>query len=317
MGVTVVPVDSVLPPEELRITVGDVIEDFLADRQLRNLSPQTLWWYRYRLQGLLGDMHNVPLASLTLPDVKSRLATLAVGRRPTTVNGYVRTVKAMLYWASDEDLPVQFPPRRLHPLKEPQRVLPILAVEQIKALLAQPDQSRFLGLRNYTMMLLMLDTGCRIGETVGLRVGDVTLPLIRVFGKGSKERMLAPSIPMQTAMRRYLRARELVLLRADADTPWLFVSREGGGMGRRTVNQWMKRYGTRAGIHDVRVSPHTLRYCYATLFLRNGGSVTNLMKILGHTTITMSLRYSSIADEDAFADSMKYSPIANLSKRSK
>jgi len=129
--------------------------------------------------------------------------------------------------------------------------------------------------------------------------------------------MLALSLPGQKAMRRYLRARELVLQQADLATPWLFVSREGGGMGRRTVNQWMRRYAAEAGIEGVRVSPHTLRYCYATLFLKNGGSITNLQQILGHTTLTMSRRYASIADEDAFEDSMKCSPIATLSRSSR
>jgi integrase/recombinase XerD len=310
-------VDIVLPPEEERITVGDVIEDFLADCQLRNLSDKTLLWYRIRMEEMLGDVHKTPLASLTLAEVKARLAALVPGRKPTTVNGYVRTAKAMFYWACDQDLPVQFNPRKLHPLKEPQRVLPTLTPEQIKALLAQPDQGTFLGLRNYSMMMLMLDTGARISEVLGLQVADVVLPLIKVYGKGSKERMLALSLPMQKAMRRYLRARELALLRGDVDTPWLFVSRLGTGMASSTVNQWMKRYAEEAGIKGVRTSPHSLRFTFATLFLRNGGSITNLQQILGHTTLAMSRRYATIADQDAFHDSMEFSPIAQLARRGK
>jgi integrase/recombinase XerD len=79
----------------------------------------------------------------------------------------------------------------------------------------------------------------------------------------------------------------------------------------------MKRHAEKAGITGVRISPHGLRFTFATLFLRNGGSITNLQQILGHTTLAMSRRYAAVADQDAFHDSMQFSPIAQLSRRGK
>jgi integrase/recombinase XerD len=307
--------DVALPPGDATALVGDVLEEFLTDCRLRNLSPRTVAWYRDSLRVALAPVIGVPLSTVTAAAVRESLASLMDGRAATTVNGFVRAVKSFLNWAANGEYLVQVDPRRIARLKEPKRIPPTLTAEQVQAILSVPDKRSFLGLRDHTCMALMLDTGVRVGEAQGLTPEDVSIPFVKVRGKGDKERTVALSAPMQTHLRKYLRAREAALTRARQETPFLFPSRTGRRLDRRSVQEAIKRYAQAAGIEGVRVSPHTFRYTYATHFLRNGGSIVSLQQVMGHTTLAMSRRYAAMVDEDAFEESMRCSPLAAVRGR--
>jgi integrase/recombinase XerD len=226
------------------------------------------------------------------------------------VNGYIRSLKAFLNWADREGYELSIDARKVSRLKEPQRVPPTLTAEQIAAILAAPNKRTFVGLRDFTLMALMLDTGVRLGEVRGLAVADVSIPFVQVVGKGDKQRTVAMSPVMQGHLRKWLRAREATLAKAGLNTPVLFPSRTGGALGPKGVHGLIRKAAKAAGIEGVRVSPHTFRYTYATCFLRNGGNIVSLQQVLGHTTLAMSRRYAAMVDEDAFEESMRCSPLA-------
>jgi len=251
-----------------------------------------------------------PLSSVTVADARQCLAGLQGDRAPSTVNGYIRSLKAFLNWADREGYELSIDARKVSRLKEPQRVPPTLTAEQIASMLAAPSERTFLGLRDFTMMALMLDSGIRLGEVRGLEVGDVSIPFVQVVGKGNKQRTVAMSPAMQGHLRRWLRAREATLAKAGVKTPVLFPSRTGGALGPKGVHGLIRKAAQAAGIERVRVSPHTMRYTFATHFLRNGGSIVSLQQVMGHTTLAMSRRYAAMVDEDAFEESMRCSPLA-------
>ncbi len=197
-----------IPDARSDAPISEVVEEFLTDCQLRNLSPRTVEWYGDRLARLAGPFYDQPLSALTMQQVRAALAELADGRAPSTVNGHIRTLKTFLNWADGEDYPLSIRPRRLPHLKEPTRVPPILTLPQMQALLAVPDKQTFLGYRDFTLIALMLYTGIRLGEVRVLEVRDVSLPYMRVRGKGDKERTVALSAPTQGNLRRYLRTRQ-------------------------------------------------------------------------------------------------------------
>jgi integrase/recombinase XerD len=281
----------------------------VVDCRIRNLSDQTIAFYERRLREFLEPWWDDQLAGLARQPIRERVGEYLTRYSPATVNGYIRGVKAVLNWALREDYDVGTDPRALRKVKEPRRIMPHLADPQdIARLLAQPDRRRFSGIRDHMMMMLMLDTGIRLGELVGLDVEDILCGHLVVRGKGNKERIVAMSAPSEKAMLRYLRARAGTGFEGVA----LFPSRHGQRISKRTVAQHLKRYAEAAGIQGISLSPHRLRYTMATHFLRNGGSIVSLQQVLGHTTLAMARHYAQMVDQDAFEETRAYSPVARL-----
>ncbi|MFH1725750.1 MAG: tyrosine-type recombinase/integrase [Elusimicrobiota bacterium] len=179
--------------------------------------------------------------------------------------------------------------------------------EQVRALLAQPDPKTFLGLRNKVMMLLMLDSGLRLSEVLGIRLChvDINGGGVVVMGKGRKERSVPFAETLRRALRSYLGKR--AKLRAGGDL--LFVSRKGRRLTGRHVQIIVRRYGRQAGIEGVRLSPHTLRHTFATQYIRNGGDPFSLQAILGHSTLEMVRNYVNLASRDIMVQHKKFSPL--------
>jgi integrase/recombinase XerD len=291
------------------LTVEEALREFLVDCRIRNLSEQSLEFYKRRLGEFFEPWVGRRLVEVTRHELKARIAEYLDRYSPATVNGYIRCAKALLNWALREEYDVAVDPKVLRRLKESKRVMPHLSDSgQIAALLAQPDRSRFIGLRDYVMLMVMLDTGIRLGELVGLDADDVRGAYLLVRGKGRKERMVALSAPTEKAMMRYLRARARLDLRDSSLVPSVHRRR----IAKRSVSQLVKEYGERAALTDINLSPHKLRYTFATHFLRNGGSIVSLQQVLGHTTLAMSRHYAQMVDEDAFEETRTLSPVAAM-----
>lgn len=301
----------VMLPPTTDVTVARAFEEFIIDRRLRNLTPDSIEWYRKCYRRALIQFSDRLLSEVTTADIKGLIAQmLDRGLSAGTINGTLQTIKAFLNWALDEDIRIGAEPRRIKPLKRAQTVPKLLTDQQIRALLAAPDLSTFWGRRDRMILLTFLDTACRVSELCGMDVADVTIPLVRVLGKGRKERLLALSPPVQREMLRYLRIRGSLF---GEDGP-LFPSRKHTlRLGRNRVGRMVVGYARQAGIEGMKVTPHAFRRQYASAFLKGGGSIVHLQQILGHADITMSRRYSAVFDADCFEASMNLSPVAGIS----
>ncbi len=302
-------------PSDGSITISELVAEYIDDCRIRNLSPQTILWYRTRLSLFFADVWEDELASVTVRQMRGTLLSMPESREASTVNGYLRAAKAMMNYAIDNDYAVGINPRRLKKMKEPRKVPPCFSVEQVQAMLRQPDLSTFIGLRDLTMMSVLLDCGLRLSELTGLLVADVCIPYATVRGKGSKQRIVAMSDEMTKRLRKYLRARQRVVAKSRSDVSFLFPSRYGRRLNSRTVDGILKRYGGMGGVEGVRVSAHTWRFTYTTLALRAGMSLTSLQTCLGHATLAVTRHYAVVNDTDAFSDARACSPLANLPKR--
>lgn len=160
-------------------------------------------------------------------------------------------------------------------------------------MLAQPDKTTFVGYRDYCMMLVLLDTGMRLKELMGLTLDDLDLErgVIRLspeITKGRKYREAYIQKRCQEALRTYLKARGEAGVQSDA----LWISADSGDALDRNGFQWRIRlYGKMAGIRGVRVSPHTFRHTFARMFITAGGDGLVLMQLLGHSSMDMVKRY--------------------------
>jgi len=177
--------------------------------------------------------------------------------------------------------------------------------------------------RNVAMLLLLMDTGMRVGELCGLRLCDIELKGInrcRVTGKGNKQRDVYFGATTSRAVHAYLRdhpaASEQVADGNFASKTHFLLSSTGAHRGEPMtpvgVHRVIQTLGQRAGIQGVRCSPHTLRHTFATWFIRNGGNQQALQAILGHTTPAMSQFYVNLAQADVREQHRRASPVDRM-----
>lgn len=179
------------------------------------------------------------------------------------------------------------------------RPLPKALTEaEVEALLAAPDIETPLGLRDRAMLELMYAAGLRVSELVTLEAGAVNLRagVLRVLGKGSRERLLPIGEEAQHWLRRYLDEARPGLARGRQPTA-LFLSRLGEGMSRQMFWHSIKQLALRAGIPTARVSPHVLRHAFATHLLNHGADLRALQLMLGHSSLSTTQIYTFVARE--------------------
>jgi integrase/recombinase XerD len=294
------------------------ISEFLSDCQLRQLSPTTVKWYQYALQPFsrfAAAQGEASADTVTVQTVRAFLAEQSQRVQARRVNHYREALDRFYEWLIVEGQVVNNPVATIRKAREPRRLIEALSEAEVEALLAQVDTGTFLGLRDHTFMLVLLDTGIRLSEALGLRLADLDLPegMFKVFGKGRKERRVGISPTLEQHLRRYLGRREVALTSiGKRDSEWVFPNQYGDRGGSKGFQQRLKRYGQEAEITRVRVSPHTFRHTFALWFVRAGGSPFHLQKILGHTSLEMSRRYCDLADVDFIARQQELSPLAKL-----
>jgi integrase/recombinase XerD len=172
-----------------------------------------------------------------------------------------------------------------------------LTEQDVEDLLAAPDAGQPLGLRDRAMLETLYASGLRVSELVTLKVSQVSqaMGVVRVIGKGSKERLVPLGEEALAWIRRYLReARPALLGRRASDD--LFVTIRGGAMTRQMFWQLIRRYASRAGITRP-VSPHTLRHAFATHLLNHGADLRVVQLLLGHSDISTTQIYTHVARE--------------------
>jgi integrase/recombinase XerD len=271
-----------------------LIEQFIRERMyLKNVAPKTVLWYRQSFHAFEGAMDGK--AAIGERIVRLRNA----GVSAVSVNTYLRTLNAFFRWAHTEGHLAEL--LRVAKLKEEQKVIATLAPEQIRRVIefkpnSKPQQ------RLHTLACLLLDSGVRIDEALSLRSEDLDLDnfLLRVHGKGGKHRVIPISVEMRKLMWKWLKTQH-------ADGGLLFPTRTGTKLNYRNTLDDFKQLGKRLNISGVRFSFHTLRHTFAVNYIRNGGDVFRLQRILGHSTLEMTRRYVNLQTSDLQAVHSKLS----------
>ena len=217
------------------------------------------------------------------------------GNAARTINIRIRYLKAAFNILIEEGFIKQNPVQSIKLKKEPLDTVQPLSDEVVEKLLAQPDRRTFVGRRNYVCMLVSLDTGIRPKELFGLSEGDFHETHIIVppeVAKDRERRFLPLGESVIKELKRYL------LLKKGWGGDILFPSQDGGRLKTSSWGDTLEKYAKQAGIEDVRVTPYSFRHTFAVNFLRNGGDVFTLQKILGHTTLEMTRIYVQLSELD-------------------
>ncbi|WP_411970036.1 site-specific tyrosine recombinase XerD [Paucibacter sp. Y2R2-4] len=264
------------------------------------LAANTLEAYRRDLRLLADWLATHPRVSL---DGCSELDLLAyasarhAGSRATSSNRRLSVFKRYFRWALREQRITQDPTLRLQNARQPLRVPKLLTQEQVEALLAAPDVGSALGLRDRAMLELMYASGLRVTELVTLNSVHVGFKeaVLRITGKGSKERLVPFGEEAHAWLLRYLQEARGQLLKGVACNA-LFVTVRGEGMTRQMFWTLVKKYAQQAGIHSP-ISPHTLRHAFATHLLNHGADLRAVQLLLGHADLSTTQIYTHVARE--------------------
>ncbi|MDE2627557.1 MAG: site-specific tyrosine recombinase XerD [Burkholderiales bacterium] len=268
------------------------IEDGLAANTLaayrRDLTLYAAW---------LHEASGAPIEATKESDLLAYAAARHAGSKATSANRRLTVFKRFFRWALRERLVEADPTLRLRNAQQTLRVPKSLSEAQVEALLAAPDTDKPLGLRERAMLELLYACGLRVSELVALKTVQVGLAegVLRVTGKGGKERLVPFGEEAHAWLTRYLRdARGAIL--SDQASDALFVTARGGAMTRQMFWKLIKAHALRAGI-DVALSPHTLRHAFATHLLNHGADLRAVQLLLGHADISTTTIYTHVARE--------------------
>lgn len=217
------------------------------------------------------------------------------GNKPRTINGKIRYLKAAFNVLEEDGFVRTNPVRGLKLRKEPLDTVQPLPDEMVMRILEQPNKRTFIGRRDYVCMLVMLDTGIRPSELLQLTVDDWQDTHLIVREEIAKDRTRR-LLPLSQGVLRELKKYEVV--RKGWGGKILFPSQDGGRLKTRSFGDNIKKYAKKAGMDDKKVTPYMFRHTFAVNFLRNGGDVFTLQKLLGHESLEMTRIYLQLSNQD-------------------
>lgn len=231
------------------------------------------------------------------------------------VNCYMRAIRAFWSWLVREEMITTNPFTRIKIPKAPKKMIITFSEKQLNAILRVINTHTPEGFRDRTMILMLLDTGMRASELTGLTLDNVNLEegLAQVYGKGSKERVVPLGATVQKALWKYLQRYRPQP--ANPLCPTLFLTTAGNPITTDRLRAIIKKYANKAGIRGIRCSPHTFRHTFAISYLRNGGDVFSLQRILGHSSLDVVRIYVNLAEADVKACHRRFSPADSLNLR--
>lgn len=287
-----------------------LVEKYLRHLNLeRGLSKNSLVAYRRDLNKYLSFLETRDIRQLdqiTELLVEAFVEQLGATQKATSV---ARTLAGVRGWHSfllQEGYSLNDPSHRVQPPKTPKRLPKAISIDSVLKLLnaAGPDPESELPvsmdpikLRDRALLELLYATGARVSEIINLDLDDVTEPsLVRLFGKGSKERIVPVGQFAQRALANYLvRTRPALSVRGTS-TAALFLNQRGGRLSRQSVWQVIIDAAEAAQL-DVEVSPHTLRHSFATHLLEGGADVRVVQELLGHSSVSTTQIYTLVTVE--------------------
>ena len=263
------------------------------------LSRNTLESYRRDLAGFsvwqAGAGKDLPGAAQA--DIERYLARRFATCKARSISRLVASLRRLYRFLLRENRIQTDPSLQIASPKLPRSLPKSLSEDDVVALLQAPDTHADLGLRDRAMLETLYATGLRVSELVGLKVAEVSLEMgvLRVIGKGSKERLVPLGEEALDWIRRYLGVARPTLLNGRLSES-LFVTQRGGAMTRQAFWYLIKRYARQAGI-DKPLSPHVLRHAFATHLLNHGADLRVVQMLLGHADISTTQIYTHVARE--------------------
>lgn len=309
------------PAGPARLSLSESAESFLTDlEERRGASKHTVRSYRSDLAHFVafveatfaepGAGAGPPTAdSVGIGLLRSYLASLYErGLARTTAARKLAALRAFYRYLGQIGAVTRDPAQALRTPRTPQRIPQRLETEEVEALLHAPDPATARGRRDLAILELLYGTGVRVSELVGLDLADLNAGsrIVRVLGKGGKERVVPFGEVAADALRSWLAARPELAAAAGGGSgnggSALFLNARGGRLSDRSVRTIVRRYLGEAGIAHLagQATPHTLRHAFATHLLDRGADLRAIQELLGHATLATTQKYTQVSTARLF-----------------
>ncbi|MGA9525454.1 MAG: tyrosine recombinase XerC [Myxococcaceae bacterium] len=242
----------------------------------------------------------IPVRGATHAIIRAWMSTLTEGHKETSRARKLASVKAFYRFLVRERLLPSSPAKLVRSPKLPKTLPKVLPVDEVFALLDTPSNKSVLGLRDRALLEVLYGAGIRVSELCGLSLNDVDLRgrIIRVLGKGSKERLCPLNANAIEVLKKWLQRRGELLANArdseEADPDAMFLNYRGGRLRPRSVARHLDRYVKMAALRR-NVSPHALRHSFATHLLGSGMDVRSIQELLGHASLSTTQKYTAVS----------------------
>ena len=279
------------------------VEDYLRYSQIeRGLRANTITSYRQDLTAFINFLKKEHLKTWPTKalDIDAFLAQQRdLNKATSSISRLISSLRKFYQWLVRQNI------QKINPMLEidspkKRRSLPVaLTVDEINHLLEQPNTNKKLGLRDRALLETLYATGIRVSELINLKFNDLheELKLIKVFGKGSKERLIPISEVALSWIDSYKeKVRDPLILKVGQNCDFIFLNSRGTALTRQAVWQIIKKYCNMAGIQK-NVTPHTLRHTFATHLLENGADLRVVQEILGHSDISTTQIYTNLSQK--------------------
>jgi len=285
------------------------LQSFRLDCEIRNLTQKTMDGYVERLAYLFAHLSESGLCfdKATKRIIRSYILSLKDKVSDETINGRIRVYRRFFNHLISEELWEHPDPMAgIKLLKTEKRIKPIVGPEDIQKIIGRLRKATFEGNRNLILLLLYWDGMLRKTEALKLKTSELDLPsrMVKVYGKGRKERM----VPLGNKTLRLLH-RYIVKWRSEYPGEHLICMRDGNPVTDRHCHKIIQQMGQRAGL---KLHPHLLRHSAATWYIRQGGNPAVLQGILGHTSLLVTQQYLHLTAEDAVNSYAQFSPANGL-----
>ena len=284
----------------------------------RNASPYTIRNYRADLADFFKFLKGTELTLLNevdrhvLRDYLSHLAGRGIAKN--SIARKLSAIRSFFRYLAREEIIPKNPVEQVSSPKLDKRLPSFLTKEEMERLLGAPDSSTPLGQRDRALLELLYASGLRVSELVSLTPEQIDLETneIRVWGKGSKERMVLMGQPAAEAIKNYLREGR-ARLRGIKKSSALFLNRYGQRLPERSVQRLLEQYAKKAGI-GKRVHPHMLRHTFATHLLEGGADLRVVQELLGHARLSSTQIYTHVTKGQARKVYLSAHPLARENK---
>lgn len=285
------------------------VEAFLIDRKAQNLAKGSLSFYREKLALFMryADGQVITQISQLTPNIIRRFLLWLedTGHNPGGIHAAYRALRAFLFWWEAETEPDGWknPIHKVKAPKVPSATIEPVKLETVQALMDTCKGSHFTAVRDRALLLFLLDTGARAAEVCAVNLEEVDLIAGAVsirMGKGRKPRTVYLGQKARRALRAYLRQRS-------DRTPALWVTGEGERLTKSGLNSLLNRRAKKAGVKKPGL--HDFRRAFALNFLRNGGDIYSLQRLMGHADLQVLRRYLAQTEEDLQDAHRRGSPV--------
>uniref|UniRef100_A0A0M0KMU2 Integrase/recombinase XerD n=1 Tax=Halalkalibacterium halodurans TaxID=86665 RepID=A0A0M0KMU2_ALKHA len=297
------------------VSFDDAVDDFCNDRLRTGTRESTIEYYRKELGVFRRFMIAQKDGIKKVAEIDRKLLDEFIvylreqrGNKVGGINAKIRAIRAFMFYCADVKYIANNPATDWKQISGKEPEIHTFTASQITSILKIIDRRNFTGLRDYVLILFLLDTGARISEALGVTPDDILFAESRIYLRNTKSN-LNRYVPMSERLKNELK--QFIRIHGGM-SEFIFCNLYGQPLGRSSFRYILSELGKKAGVKGVRCSPHTLRHTFAKFYILNGGDAFSLMQIMGHSTLDMTKKYVRLFSTDILDKHRKYSPLKNL-----